>query len=75
MSNNLWRAFKNLSDKSELTVAEVLSIGAETSELEDFHARKFVALGTGVAVGHKAFVKDGIIQGEAPSLPETEVFV
>ena len=40
-----------------------------TSTLTDAAGREFTAQGQGVAIGDKAFVRNGLITGTAPDLP------
>jgi len=74
---NLWSQFKRLTSKSDLRVGEVIAISTSdnVSKLIDIYGQTFIATGTSIDVGKKAFVKDGIIQQEAPSLPEYTVYV
>ena len=71
---NLYTEFSGLV-KSDLLIGEVLSVGTETSELEDPNGYSFIAIGTSVSIGDMAFVKAGIIQSTAPTLPASEVLV
>ena len=73
---NLWHAFRHLTGPEPLRVGTVTAHNSDgTSSLTDAHNRAFRAQGQDVAIGNKAFVKDGRIQGEAPNLTETTVYV
>jgi hypothetical protein len=71
---NLYTKFMALA-KTDLIIGTVISIETETSTLEDQNGYSFIAIGTNVPVSENAFVQNGVIQGTAPTLPETEVFV
>lgn len=70
---NVWKQFAELQRGSGLMVADVVSVGATESVLEDRAGQQFTALGISVEVGDRVFVKDGIIQGQAPSLTDAGV--
>jgi len=70
---NVWKQFEGLQRGSGLRVAEVVSVGASDSTLQDHAGQTFKALGTSVSVGSKAFVKDGVIQSGAPDLTDVGV--
>lgn len=73
---NLWHAFKDLVGPEPLKTGTVTAHNADgTSSLSDTHGRDFRAQGQDVAIGDKAFVQVGRIQGQAPNLTETTVYV
>lgn len=73
---NIYTQFKKLY-KTDLTVVTVTAIDAVNgvSTVQDLNGLSFLALGTSVSPGNKAYVKDGQIQGTAPSLSLFEVWV
>jgi hypothetical protein len=70
---NVWKQFERLMGPSEFRVGEVVSVGAYESILADAGGDQFKAKGTGLSVGQKAFVKDGVIQGQAPDLTDVGI--
>ena len=74
--SNLYNKFRGLVAEPVLRVGEVTTHNADgTSTLEDYHGREIIAQGQDVAIGATAFVKDNRIQGQAPGLTETTVYV
>ena len=71
---NIYTKFAQLA-RSDLQIGTVVSVGAETSALTDLNGYDFTAIGTNVAAGQKAYVKDGVIISQAPTLAASEVFV
>lgn len=76
MSTNIYAQFAKLF-KRDMIIATVVSVNAtnKTSTVQDFNGLTFVVLGTSVAAPNRAFIKDGIIQGQAPALTTTFVLV
>lgn len=74
MLTNIYTQFAKLAIR-DFIVGTVLSISGEYSTLEDPNGFQFTALGTNVSPGNNAYVKDGIITGQAPTLPTSEVIV
>lgn len=72
---NIWKRFSGLSYKAEFRIGVVISTSGNESTLEDAAGNQFVAFGVSVAIGNRAYVRDGIIQGEAPVLTESTVYV
>lgn len=67
---NLLAAFRNLFPQPPLLVGEVLTHNADgTSTLELPDGAQTRARGQAVAVGSKAFLRGGVVEGEAPNLP------
>jgi hypothetical protein len=67
---NLYRQFRQLIPDEPLLVGEVLSHEADgTSAVELPGGAIIRARGQTVAVANKAFVRGGVIEGEAPDLP------
>ncbi|MBF0368589.1 MAG: hypothetical protein HQL52_03940 [Magnetococcales bacterium] len=74
--SNAYAKLKSLFPKTRLVVGTVDAHNADgTSTLTDASSREFTAQGTSVSVGNKAFVQDGRITGEAPSLPASTEYV
>lgn len=74
---NPWVRFRNLLPGGSRTVGEVISISTATgtSIVELRNGIQISARGVDVAVGLKAFIVDGQITGQAPSLPQYDVEV
>jgi hypothetical protein len=72
---NIWSKFKRLTGKKEVRVGTITAHSGNESILEDPYGNAFIALGTSVSVGSKAFVEDGKVVSAAPSLPETTEYV
>lgn len=72
---NIWHQLKSLFPEEPIRIGTVLTIrqatGASTLRLLD--GAIITARGTSIPVGHKAFVRAGLIEGPAPSLPEISV--
>ena len=69
--------FRSLLPGSSRSVGEVISISTTTgtSIIELRNGVQISARGVDVAVGLKAFIIDGQITGQAPSLPQYDVEV
>lgn len=71
MSTNLYRALRELLPESPLQVATVTAVhtaeGASTITWPGGSVQR--VRGVSVAAGLNAFVRDGVIEGAAPSLP------
>lgn len=74
---NPWVRFRNLLPGGSRSVGEVISISTATgtSIVELRNGVQISAPGVDVAVGLKAFIIDGQITGQAPSLPQYDVEV
>lgn len=71
---NLWNLFDSLLPKTSLIVAQVAILhGDGSSTVTDAAGNSFRVLGDTVQVGNNAFVQDGRIIGDAPSLPSYTV--
>lgn len=68
MSRNLYKAFRDLMPAPALLVGDVVAFadGVATVELPD--GGMLQARGA-AAVGDRVFVRDGLIESEAPDLP------
>lgn len=69
---NPWKRFIGLLPGGAKTVGEVVSIdtAAGTSVVQLRTGSQVVARGTSVAAGQIAFLVDGQVMGQAPSLPQ-----
>lgn len=73
---NPWTAFRKLLPSDPLLVAEVIAHNADgTSTVQTPDGAILRVRGQGVAVGAKAFVRGGAIDGEAPDLTSYTVEV
>lgn len=70
MSTNLYRALRELLPEPPLQVAQVISINMDTGEsvVEWPGGSQQRVRGTGVPIGGRAFVRNGVIEGAAPAL-------
>lgn len=74
--SNVFNNFARLFGRQGLFVGTVTAHNSDgTSSLTDYHSRTFIAQGQDVAVSSRAFVKDGRVQGQAPTLTESTVYV
>lgn len=68
MATNIWKQFSDLVAKPPLQVATVLSVSGDVARVQLLGGGEFLARGN-AAPGQKVFVRDGVIEGEAPNLP------
>ena len=68
MTTNLWKAFSDLVARPRLQVATVLSVSGGIARVQFPGGGELLARGE-AQVGEKVFVRDGVIEGAAPSLP------
>jgi len=77
MADNVWERFRSLLPKTPLKVGTILSIDQikHSSRVELNGGSIIIVSGTSVAIGQKAFIRNGSIQSQAPDLPtfNTEV--
>ena len=71
-STNLFTAFIELLPSYPLQVATITAIDGEVARLELPGGGVLTARGTGAA-GDQVFVRDGVIEGQAPSMPFVQV--
>lgn len=71
-STNLFTAFVELLPSYPLQVATITAIDGEVARLELPGGGVLTARGTG-AVGDQVFVRDGVIEGQAPSMPFVQI--
>ncbi len=71
-STNLFTAFIELLPSYPLQLATITAIDGEVARLELPGGGVLTARGTG-AVGDQVFVRDGVIEGQAPSMPFVSV--
>ena len=72
---NFWRKFKNIFPDSPTIFGKVTAIAAGRSTVQTPAGGILTALGDSVPVGQNAYVKDGVIQGQAPQLPHYDIEV
>lgn len=65
---NIWKQFSDLVAKPPLQVATVLSVSGDVARVRLPGGGEFLARGD-AAPGQKVFVRDGVIEGQAPDLP------
>ena len=68
MTTNLWKAFSDLVARPPLQVATVLSVSGDVARVQLPGGGELLGRGD-AQVGEKVFVRDGAIEGAAPSLP------
>lgn len=70
MSTNLYRALRELLPEPALQVATVISVSLGTGEslVEWPGGSQQRVRGTGVPTGGRVFVRNGVIEGQAPAL-------
>lgn len=74
MATNLWARFRRLIAESPTVIVTVTTVGADgTSLVTTAGGGTMRVIGTEVAAGNKAFVRDGAIIGPAPNLPYYEL--
>ena len=67
---NLWAQFRALLPADPLVVVEIIAHNLDgTSTVTTPEGGVMRVLGQGVAVGLRAFVRSGAVEGEAPTLP------
>ena len=64
--SNLYRKFRELIPEAPLLVGTVIATDPLRVELPD---GAWIAARGEATVGHKVFVRDGVIEGTAPTLP------
>lgn len=71
-SVNVWKNFIGLLPGGSRTVGAVISINtsAGTSVVELRNGNRVSVRGTSVSAGQNAFIVDGQVMGQAPSLPQ-----
>lgn len=74
--SNLYRALRELLPDPPLQIATVISIGADNTSVVEFPGgSRLTVRGAGVAAGQPAFVRNGAIEGIAPSRSVTTIEV
>ena len=68
MTTNIWKAFSNLVARPPLQVATVLSVSGGIARVQFPGGGELLARGD-AQVGEKVFVRDGVIETQAPNLP------
>ena len=76
MATNLWMKFRRLLPDNPLIIVTVAAVNTDgTSIVSTVGGGSMRVIGTTVAVGQKAYVKDRAIVGKAPDLPHYEIEV
>lgn len=71
---NVYKEFERLMAPGPLQVATVLSVDA-AGVLAELPGGAILRARGEAAVGARVFVRDGVIEGPAPSLPHSEITV
>jgi len=67
---NLYRVLRGITRRGATLVGEISAHNADGTSLVNFlDGTSMLATGTGVAVGQRAFVQDGQVMDQAPTLP------
>ncbi|MDN4590249.1 hypothetical protein DBA29_17300 [Xenophilus aerolatus] len=74
MAKNLYRAFLNLLPPRDLQIAEVIAVDGDLATLQLVGGGVVTARGAATP-GQKVFVRDGLIEAQAPDLPIVTVEV
>lgn len=73
---NIWSRFQSLSPDPALLIGTVRAhLSGDRSQIELVSGRVIYASGTSVAVGSRAWVRDGKVEGDAPALAGIEIEV
>lgn len=76
MTNNVYRKFRDLVGMNRLIIGTVQSHNADgTSTILTLDGGTIRPRGQSVAVNSKAFVRAGLVEGEAPDLPAYNLIV
>ncbi len=76
MALNILSRFRRLVPQSPLIIVSVISVGQDgTSMVETAAGNRMRVIGTKVAAGKKAWLRDGIVAEEAPNLTHYELEV
>ena len=74
MATNPWARFKRLVPSAPMVIVTVASVGTDgTSTVTTAGGGTLRVFGDAVAVGDKAYVRDGVIIGEAPNMNHYEL--
>ena len=75
-SGNLWMLFKGVTEQSAQQIATVLARNGNSYDVQVLGGGISVATSSAAyEIASKVFIRDGIITGEAPDLPYTEIDV
>ena len=73
---NIWSRFQRLSYKKDVRIGTVTAfLSGGLSKLTDVYGQTFTAVGQSVSVASKAYVEDGVVVGEAPTITEYTEYV
>lgn len=66
---NLWAKFASLTPEAPLLIAQIVSHNADGTSSAQLPDDSIIrAQGQSIAIGQKAFIRDGRIEGQAPEL-------
>lgn len=68
MPTNTYKQLLSLTAQMDFYIAEVVTVYTETSKVVDAYGQEYYAIGIDFPASTLVFIKDGIIQGEAPVL-------
>lgn len=68
MSDNLFAQFRRLVGQRPLQFGEVIAIDGESATIEMPDGGRLQARGS-ATIGAKVYLRDGVIEAEAPNLP------
>lgn len=72
---NVFKELMALLPSSPLLVGEVVAVSSGTATVQYPGGGTQGVRGTGLAAGAKVFVRDGVVEGLAPSLPDLVIEV
>lgn len=71
---NLWQQFRQLLPDDPVLLVDVVAHNADgTSTVNLLDGTPLRVRGQGVATGNRAYIQSGQIQGEAPTLPVSDI--
>lgn len=73
--SNLFKLFRSLLPSDPLQVGTVIEVGTSVVVVAFPGGATITARGTGYSVGTKVFVRGGMVEGSAPSLPDVSAEV
>lgn len=68
MTTNLWKRLKQLLPEAPLLVGEVVATSAYGAQVE-LPDGSLLSVRGETEIGKKVFIRNGLIEGEAPALP------
>ena len=73
--SNLFKLFRSLLPSDPLQVGTVIEVGTSVVVVAFPGGATITARGTGYSVGAQVFVRGGVVEGGAPSLPQVSAEV